>query len=108
MLLAGVPRTDEDQTYLCRYEDYHPLVSILKDGDKIEVGMQSLSIFEGLQLKKRGIHLIFENDDDYDGDEESLDQSQQSISERLRRFIGSPRKGDLITGSRGGNKQELQ
>ncbi|XP_027152563.1 disease resistance protein TAO1-like [Coffea eugenioides] len=108
MFLAGVPRTDEDQTYLCRYEDYHPLVSILKDGDKIEVGMQNLSIFEGLQLKKRGIHLIFENDDDYDGDEESLDQSQQSISERLRRFIGSPRKGDLITGSRGENKQELQ
>lgn len=105
MYLRGVPRTDEDQTYLCRYEEYHPLVSMLKDGDKIEVEMQTLSIFEGLELKKRGIHFVFENDDDYDGDEELLDQSQQSISEKLRRFIDSPQKTDLITGSRGENKE---
>ncbi|KAI8007819.1 putative glycosyltransferase [Camellia lanceoleosa] len=36
-LLEGVPKTDEDHFYLCRYENHTPLVLFLKDGDKIRV-----------------------------------------------------------------------
>ncbi|KAI8007765.1 Plant intracellular Ras-group-related LRR protein 4 [Camellia lanceoleosa] len=36
-LLEGVPKTDEDHYYWCRYENHTPLVLFLKDGDKIRV-----------------------------------------------------------------------
>ena len=88
MYLAGVPETDENQLYLCRYEHYHSLVSMLKDGDEIKVIMRNPPIVKGVNLKKYGIHLVFENDDDYCGDEDSLDENQQSVSERISRFIG--------------------
>nr|XP_016454896.1 PREDICTED: TMV resistance protein N-like isoform X1 [Nicotiana tabacum] len=88
MYLVGVPTTPEDQVYLCRYQDYHPLVSILEDGDIIQVGLGNFPI-TGIELKKCGIHLVYESDDDYEGNEESLDESQQSVSERLTRFIGA-------------------
>ncbi|CAL5386673.1 unnamed protein product [Camellia sinensis] len=68
-LLEGVPKTDEDHFYLCRYENHTPLVLFLKDGDKIRVAMQNPSLVKGVHLKKCGIHLVFENDDDYVGDE---------------------------------------
>ncbi|CAK9134305.1 unnamed protein product [Ilex paraguariensis] len=89
MHLARVPKTHEDQVYFCRYEDHHPLVSILKDGDTIRVALRNPPFVKGVELKKFGIHLVFENDDDYDGDEEILDESRQSVSEKLTRFIRS-------------------
>ena len=46
-------------------------------------------IIKGLKLKKYGIHLVYEDEDDYDGDEESLDESQLSISEKLSKFFSS-------------------
>lgn len=88
MYLAGVPRKPEDNLYACKFADDHPLVSVLEDGDIIQVGMSVLPI-QGIELKKCGIHLVFENDDDYEGTEESLEENQQSVSEKLRRFIGS-------------------
>ncbi|KAA8529496.1 hypothetical protein F0562_033705 [Nyssa sinensis] len=87
VLLSGVPKTHEDQVYLYRYPDCHPLVSYLKDGDKIQVAMFDPPIVKGVDVKKCGIHLVFENDDDYVGDEESLDASQQSVSEKLTKFV---------------------
>ncbi|CAI9768035.1 unnamed protein product [Fraxinus pennsylvanica] len=36
MNLKGIPNTEDDQLYLCRYPDYHPLVSILENDDKIQ------------------------------------------------------------------------
>ncbi|KAH0754011.1 hypothetical protein KY290_024281 [Solanum tuberosum] len=98
MYLAGVPTTPEDQVYLCRYQDYHPLVSILEDGDIIQVGLGNLPV-TGIELKKCGIHLVHENDDDYEGNEESLDESQQSISERLTRFYGASNRENNIFSS---------
>ncbi|RVX10626.1 TMV resistance protein N [Vitis vinifera] len=85
--LEGVADTNEDQLYLCRFLDFKSLVLMLKDGDKIQVAVRDKPRYNGLVLKKYGIHLIFENDDDEDEDEEGLDESQQSISERLVKFL---------------------
>ncbi|XP_065860930.1 disease resistance protein RPV1 [Euphorbia lathyris] len=89
--LIGVPNTNEDQLYLSRYPDFRQLVLMLKQGDKLEIAMREKPYFDGLRLKKYGIHLIFENDDDFDDDEdeESLDESQRSVSWKLANFIGS-------------------
>ncbi|KAF8407999.1 hypothetical protein HHK36_007139 [Tetracentron sinense] len=90
LYLLGVPKTHEDQFYLCRYLNFNPLVFMLKDGDKIQVTMRNSPRFSGLELKKYGIHLVFEGDDDTDDDEEeSLDETQQSISEKLAKFFSS-------------------
>ncbi|KAL5761916.1 hypothetical protein ACOSP7_018180 [Xanthoceras sorbifolium] len=91
LYLMGVPETDEDQLYLCRYVDFSQLVLLLQDGDKIQIATRERPYFNGLKLKKYGIHLVFENDDDTDDndDEESLHESQQSVSMKLAKFIGS-------------------
>ncbi|KAF8407992.1 hypothetical protein HHK36_007132 [Tetracentron sinense] len=90
LYLLGVPKTHEDQVYLCRYPECNPLVSTLKDGDKIQVTMRNPPLFSGLELKKYGIHLVFEDDDDTDDeDEESLDETKQSVSEKLAKFFSS-------------------
>ncbi|KAJ9187572.1 hypothetical protein P3X46_003013 [Hevea brasiliensis] len=87
--LRGVPKTDEDQIHLCRYTYSHPLVSRLKDGYKLAVKAPNPPIIIGVQLKKCGIHLVYENDDDYDGNEELLDESQLSVSAKLAKFFNS-------------------
>lgn len=87
--LMGVPNTHEDQVYFCRYDEYRGLVLMLDDGDKIEVAMQDPPFIKGVELKKCGVHMVYENDDDYGGDEESLAESQQSVSQKLTRFIES-------------------
>ncbi|WCJ21753.1 disease resistance protein (TIR-NBS-LRR class) putative [Euphorbia peplus] len=89
--LTGVPNTNEDQLYLSRYPDFRQLVLMVKEGDKLEIAMRETPYFHGLALKKYGIHLIFENDDDIDDeeDEESLDESHRSVSWLLAKFIGS-------------------
>ncbi|XP_050373453.1 uncharacterized protein LOC126791091 [Argentina anserina] len=89
LVLSGVPNTNDDQFHLCRYPIDHPLVSLLKDGYKIHVKRREPPFTKGVELKKWGIYLIYEGDDDYEGDEESLDESQQSRSERLANFLGS-------------------
>ena len=81
--LKGVPKTHEDHLDLCRFPDHRPIVSKLKDGYEISIIEHDPPIIKGLKLKKYGIHLVYEDDDDYDGDEESLDESQLSISEKL-------------------------
>ncbi|CAK9134309.1 unnamed protein product [Ilex paraguariensis] len=87
MRIATVPKTHEDQVYLCRYEDDHHLILMLKDGDRIRVAMRDPPYVKGVELKKFGTHLVFENDDDFDGDEDNLDESQQSVSGKLTSFI---------------------
>ncbi|KAK1548846.1 hypothetical protein Q3G72_021461 [Acer saccharum] len=85
LYLMGVPETDEDQLYLCRYVDFTPLVFLLQDGDKIQITTREIPIFHGLKLKKYGIHLVFENDDDIDDNngEEFLDESQRLVLDQL-------------------------
>ncbi|KAJ4719283.1 Disease resistance protein [Melia azedarach] len=86
--LMGVPKTNEDQVHLCRYPAFHPLVSTLEDGYRIRVKRRNQPMV-GVELKKSGIYLVYENDDDYCGDEESLDESQQTVSKKLATFFGS-------------------
>nr|XP_023895562.1 disease resistance protein TAO1-like [Quercus suber] len=85
--LKGVPKTHEDHLYLIRFPDCHPIVSKLKDGYEINVIEHDPPMIKGLKLKRSGIYLVFEGDDDYEGDEESLDESQLSISEKLSKFF---------------------
>ncbi|KAH9773593.1 ADP-ribosyl cyclase/cyclic ADP-ribose hydrolase [Citrus sinensis] len=87
--LQGVPETDECQVYLCRFPGFRPLVSMLKDGYTIQVTKRNPPFVKGIEVKQCGIYLVYENEDDYDGDEESLDVSQQSVSEKLARFFSS-------------------
>ncbi|CAL2231553.1 unnamed protein product [Prunus armeniaca] len=94
LILLGVPNTNEDQVHLCRYPIHHPLVSQLKDGYKIHVMRREPPMMKGVELKKWGIHLVYEGDDDYEGDEESLNESQQSPSEKMARFFSSFEEGD--------------
>ncbi|KAL9246455.1 hypothetical protein vseg_019987 [Gypsophila vaccaria] len=84
--LAGVPRTLEDQLYLCRFKSYNPLVLLLKGGDTIQM-IQKSEAGHGVELKKWGIFLVFENEDDYEGDEDSLPVTQQSVTQLLVRFF---------------------
>ncbi|KAL2559601.1 disease resistance protein (TIR-NBS-LRR class) [Forsythia ovata] len=88
--LRGIPNTEDDQLYFCRYPDDHPLVSILEDDDKIQVVRRNPPFDPRIMLKKCGIHLVYENEDDYDGDEESLNKNLHTVSHRLTRFVNSP------------------
>ncbi|KAF3431362.1 hypothetical protein FNV43_RR26093 [Rhamnella rubrinervis] len=92
--LAGVPNSDEDQLHLCRYSSDHPLVSQLKDGYKIQVTKRDPPVMKGVELKKYGVYLVYEGDDDYEGEEESLKGSQQSISEKLAKFFNNLEEDD--------------
>ncbi|KAL6192442.1 hypothetical protein ACLB2K_033530 [Fragaria x ananassa] len=89
LILSGVPNTNDDQFHLCRYPIDHPLVSQLKDGYKIHVKRREPPYVKGVELKKWGLYLIYEGDDDYEGDEESLNESQQSLSEQLANFFST-------------------
>ncbi|KAJ0037279.1 hypothetical protein Pint_23113 [Pistacia integerrima] len=88
--LRGVPKTNDDQVHFCRYSVYgDSLVMMLKDGYKIQVSKRDPPVDKGVELKKCGIYLVYENDDDYDGDENSLEESQLSVSEKLVHFFAS-------------------
>lgn len=89
LYLRGIPKINEDQIHICRYSNIQPLVSMLKDGCKIQVRKRNPPVIEGIELKKSGILLVYEDDDDYDGNEESLDESQQSVSQKLANFFNS-------------------
>ena len=93
LYIGGVPRTDEPHIYLGSYHDYHALVSHLKNADTVSVTKRSPPFDERFELIKCRIHLIFEGDDDYEGDEESLDKGLQSVSERMARFLNTCDEG---------------
>jgi len=87
--LMGVPDTSEDQLYLIRFPEFKPMVRMIKEGDRIDIVLRDPPYFPGLSLKKRGIYLVFENDDDYDGNEEWMEESQKSVSQKLAKFLSS-------------------
>jgi len=87
--ICGVPRTDEEHMHLCKFHDYHQLVAFLKDADTFCVSKRNPPFDKGLELRKCGVYLIFEGDDDYDGGEESLDKGLQSVSEKLANFFST-------------------
>lgn len=104
--LKGIPKVDDDHLYLCRFHDYRPLVTQLKDGYKMQVSQQEPPYIKGVKVKKCGIYLIFEGEDDYEGNEESLRESQLSISERLAKFFSSLGEEDHV--SKSGHEVESQ
>ncbi|KAI9124759.1 hypothetical protein K1719_004086 [Acacia pycnantha] len=85
--LRGLPRTNEEHIHICRYRYNSKLFYILQDGDTICVTLRDPPVDKGLELKKCGVHLIFDGDDDYGGDEESVDRSLQSVSKKLAKFL---------------------
>ncbi|XP_028801903.1 protein SUPPRESSOR OF npr1-1, CONSTITUTIVE 1-like [Neltuma alba] len=91
--LRGLPKSNEEHIYLCRYPDYHHLFPFMRDGDTLCVTRLNPPVDKGLELKKCGFHLIFEGDDDYGGAEESVGRNLQSVSERLARFFDSYEEG---------------
>ncbi|KAM3304056.1 disease resistance protein RPV1 isoform X1 [Capsicum chacoense] len=88
--LLGVPDTDEDQLYLCRFQEYSNFTLMLKEGDRLQVAIREHARFNGLKLKKHGMYLVFENEDDFDDNDEDLfDEPQQSVSKKLANFFHS-------------------
>ncbi|XP_038705142.1 disease resistance protein RPV1-like isoform X2 [Tripterygium wilfordii] len=95
--LMGVPRTHDDQVHFYRYPHFHQLDSQLNDDYEIEVTKRDPQEVKGVELKMSGAHLVFENDDDCDGNEELLDESQNPVypvSERLANFFSSIHEQD--------------
>ncbi|XP_057758681.1 disease resistance protein RPV1-like isoform X1 [Arachis stenosperma] len=87
--LLGVPRTNEDHIFLHRFGAHTSLVHQLKDKYTLHLTKRNAPFVQELKLKNCGIHLVFEGDDDYEGDEESLDESQYSVSQKLAKFFNS-------------------
>ncbi|KAI9126178.1 hypothetical protein K1719_002599 [Acacia pycnantha] len=87
--LRRLPGTNEEHIHICRYQYNSKLISMLQDGDTICVTQREPPVDKGLELKKCGVHLIFDGDDDYGGDEESVDRSLQSVSEKLAKFFNT-------------------
>lgn len=90
--LRGLPRTNEEHIYLCRFPDYHKLIPCLKHGDTFCVTKENGLVVKRLELKKCGVHLIFEGDDeDNDGDEElPMDRRRpHCVSEKLATFFNT-------------------
>lgn len=106
--LNGVPKTNEDQIHLCQYPFDHPIVWSLKDGYKIQVIMRNPLIMKGVELKNWGVYLVFDGDDDYEGDEESLNESQQSILERLAPFFNTFEEDDCVSKSVGEVEEKVE
>ncbi|GKV22769.1 hypothetical protein SLEP1_g32598 [Rubroshorea leprosula] len=98
LYLRGVPITNRDNLYLCRYPPCHPLVLSLEDGIKIQLTKQNSPTAQGVELKEGGIYFVFDDDDDYEGNEEPLKESQQSVSQRLANFFHSLEDGDQNSG----------
>ncbi|KAH9609152.1 hypothetical protein KSS87_002378 [Heliosperma pusillum] len=88
LILAGVPMTVEDQLYLCRFKEFHPLVKLLREGDTVQI-IQQRQAANGVELKRSGIVLVYENYDDYDGDEDSVPFEQQSETQKLACYFRS-------------------
>lgn len=87
--LRGLPRTNEEHIHLCRYPAYSKLISMLEHGDTICVTLRDPPVDKGLEMKKCGLHLVFGEDDEYGGEEEYVDPSQQSVSEKLAKFFNT-------------------
>ncbi|ESQ34363.1 hypothetical protein EUTSA_v10006573mg [Eutrema salsugineum] len=87
--LSGVPRTSNDQLHICRYSHHHPMVTFLEDGFTIQVIKQQLQIKQEVELKMHGIHLVYEGDDDLEAEEDTLNETQLTVSQKLANFFSS-------------------
>ncbi|KAG5067994.1 hypothetical protein AAZX31_01G037200 [Glycine max] len=85
--LLGVPRTNKDHIFLRRFGVNSSLVFQLQDKYTLHLKKRDPPLIERLELKNCRILLVFEGDDDYVGDEGSLDESQYSVSQKLAKFF---------------------
>ena len=86
--LGGIPKRSEDQLHLCRFSNHHPLVSQMKPGYRLLVTRRDPPIMKAVELKKWGICIAYEDDDDYEGNEEYLSEiGRESIPEKLAKFF---------------------
>ncbi|KFK44611.1 hypothetical protein AALP_AA1G281200 [Arabis alpina] len=92
--LYGVPRTSNDQLHICRYSAPHSMVTTLEDGYTIQVIKIDPPLREGVELKMHGIYLVYEGDDDLNGEEDILTETQQTISQKLANFFSSFKEGE--------------
>lgn len=92
--LSGVPRTSNDHLHICRYSVFHPMVTMLKDGYTIQVIKRNPPIKQGVELKLHGIHLVYEGDDDFEGKEDFLTETQQTVSQKLANFFSGLEEGE--------------
>ncbi|CAH2033799.1 unnamed protein product [Thlaspi arvense] len=92
--LSGVPRTSDDQLYICRYSHHHPMVTLLKDRYTIQVIKQKLPIKQDAELKMHGIHLVYEGDDDLEGEEDTVNETHLTVSQKLANFFRSFEEGE--------------
>ncbi|KAM6592986.1 hypothetical protein CsatA_000689 [Cannabis sativa] len=98
LILGGLPKRSEDQLHLCRFSKDNPLVTQLKTGFKIHVTVRNPPIIKGVELKKWGICLAYEDDDDYEGNEEYLSGiGRESISEKLAKFFNTYEEDDIVS-----------
>ncbi|XP_024004361.1 disease resistance protein TAO1 isoform X2 [Eutrema salsugineum] len=87
--LCGVPITSNDQLHICRYPALHPMVRSFKDGYTIQVIKREPPYKPGVELKMHGIHLVYEGDDDITEEERFLNETQQTVSQKLANFFSS-------------------
>ncbi|XP_057448374.1 disease resistance protein RPV1-like isoform X2 [Lotus japonicus] len=92
--LLGVPRTNEHHIFLRRFGVHTSLVFELKDRCTLHLTKRNPPYVEGLELKNCGIYLVFEGDDDFEGDEGSLEEGQYSVSQKLAKFFNTSAEGD--------------
>jgi len=85
--LLRVPRANEEHIFLRRFGARTPLLFQLKDRYSLHLQRRNPPRVEGLELHNCRIDLVFEGDDDYEGDEGSLDESQYSVSQKLAKFF---------------------
>lgn len=97
--LSGVPRTSDDQLHICRYPALHPMIWHFKDGYTIQVVKREPPIKEGVELKLHGIHLVYEGDDDFKGEEHVLNETQLTVSQKLANFFRSFEEGEASSES---------
>ncbi|KAG5385552.1 hypothetical protein IGI04_037022 [Brassica rapa subsp. trilocularis] len=97
--LSGVPRTSDDQLHICRYPTLHPMVWTFRDGYTIQVVKREPPIKQGVELKMHGIHLVYEGDDDFKGEEHVLNETQLTVSQKLANFFRSFDEGEASSES---------
>ncbi|KAF2589792.1 hypothetical protein F2Q70_00040413 [Brassica cretica] len=101
--LSGVPRTSDDQLHICRYSAMHPMVTMFKDGYTIQVTKRDPPVKQGVELKMHGIHLVYEGDDDFKGEESESDftETQFTVSQKLANFFSTFGEGEANTPTNG-------
>ncbi|KAG2318761.1 hypothetical protein Bca52824_011974 [Brassica carinata] len=97
--LSGVPRTSDDQLHICRYPAMHPMVTMFKDGYTIQVTKREPPVKQGVELKMHGIHLVYEGDDDFKGEESDFTETQFTVSQKLANFFSTFGEGEASSES---------